>query len=435
MLRRLLRNSAWGTLGTGAGRILNLVAMILLARSLSLADFGYFSLIQSTLGVFAVFAGAGLGVTATRYLAECRHGDLPRAGRIVGLVWSTTFVTVGMALITVLALARWIGNEVAEEGDATAFAVALAIGGIFLALQAFRGIQDGVLMGLERFRDCAALRLAEGLAVLAIMPVLAVRFGLIGAVSGQAVALALVVLAGHGVVRNAKLQERIGTDWSGWQMERPVLRGFALPALLSGTIAAPVLWLGVWMLSRQPDGIAQVALYNAAYQWHGPLIFIPMVLCASGLPIMVQAWAARDIKQFRRMFAILILAAFGFGLLPALGLIHMRETVMGGYGPEYLAGQGALVFLLLAAPLHAAANIGGTALQSMGRAWIAMGTTLLWATVFLVAMFRMVHHWGATGLAAALVLAYLVLVLTRLMYVSLVAKEISARNPAEAGEV
>ena len=435
MLKRLLRNSAWGTFGTGAGRVLNLLAMILLARSLSLTDFGYFALIQSTLGVFAVFAGAGLGITATRYVAEYRHGELTRAGRIVGLVWSTAFITVGLVLAAVLVLARWIGSEVAEAGDAETFAVAFAIGGIFLALQTFRGIQDGVLAGLERFRDIAGLRLAEGLAVLSIMPALAGRYGLTGAVAGQCVALTLVVVAGHLAVIHAKARAGIGIDWSGLRHEWPVLRRFALPSLLSNTIGTPVLWIGIWMLSHQPEGIAQLALYNAAYQWHGPLIFIPMVLCATGMPIMVQAWAAGDLRQFRRMFWTLSAIAFGAGLLPALVMIGLRQPIMASYGPEYLAGQRALVLLLLAAPMHAMANIGGTALQSMERAWIAMSTNLFWAAVFLAAIYGVVPKWGALGLAAALALAYAGLTLVRLICVPIMMSEAAKGACGPAKEI
>lgn len=417
VLKRLLKNSAWGTLGTGTGRILNLLAMILLARSLSLTDFGYFSLIQATLGVLAVFAGAGLGTTGTRYLAEYRHSDLPRAGRIVSLVWSVAFTTVGLVLVLVLLMARVVAKEVADIGDVGTFTIAFAVGGVFLALQVFRSIQDGLLMGLERFRDSAMLRSGEGLAMLALLPALAFRFGLIGALIGQCIAMFCLLLAGQVVVKRAQMQAGIESDWRGSWQERSVLRRFALPSLLSGTMDTPVLWLGIWMLSRQTEGIAQVALYNAAYQWHGPLIFIPMVLCASGMPIMVQSWVEGDLKQFRRVFLILILAAFGVGLLPVLGLIYMREVIMGAYGPEYLAGQGALVFLLLAAPLHATTKIGTAALQSMDRAWAAMGTTLIWVVVYVSTMPVLVQRWGATGLAVSFALSFFMLTVVRSSFV------------------
>ena len=42
-------------------------------------------MIQSTVGMFGVFAGFGLGLTATKHVAEFRQSDPDRAGRIIGL--------------------------------------------------------------------------------------------------------------------------------------------------------------------------------------------------------------------------------------------------------------------------------------------------------------------------------------------------------------
>ena len=122
--------------------------------------------------------------------------------------------------------------------------------------------------------------------------------------------------------------------------------------------------------------------------------------------------SAKRMKESQ--FFILSGIALGAGLLPALVMIGLRQPIMGSYGPEYLAGQGALVFLLLAAPLHAMANIGATALQSMERAWVAMGTTFLWAIAFLVATYFLAFRLGAIGVAAALAISYAVMALCRM---------------------
>lgn len=417
MLKRLLKNSAWGTLGTGTGRILNLLAMILLARSLSLTDFGYFGLVQATLGVFAIFAGAGLGVTATRFLAEYRHTDLPRAGRILGLVWNTAFITIGAVLLIVLLASGRMAQGLVQVGEVGKLTAALMLGGVFFALQTVRGIQDSILMGLERFREVAALKLAEGLLVLLLMPPMAAWQGLLGAFAGLILGTGLALTLGWAMTSRATRGEGIATDWSGMRGEWPILRSFSLPSMMSGMVATPVLWFGIWMLSRQPDGITQVALYNAAYQWHGPLVLVPMVLCAASMPVLVQAWTAGEMRQFRRMYLILSATALGVGMLPALALALLREPIMASYGPEYLAGQWVLVSLLLAAPFHAVANIGGSTLQSMARAWMVMCTTILWTITFLIALLSFGLKYGAEGMASALALAYVVLALFRTGYV------------------
>jgi O-antigen/teichoic acid export membrane protein len=47
--------------------------------------YGELGMIQTTVGMFGVFAGFGLGVTATKHVAEFRRSDPARAGRIIGL--------------------------------------------------------------------------------------------------------------------------------------------------------------------------------------------------------------------------------------------------------------------------------------------------------------------------------------------------------------
>ncbi len=48
-------------------------------------EFGKLGIVQSTVGMFQVFAGFGLGLTATKYVAEFRDSDPAKTGRIIGL--------------------------------------------------------------------------------------------------------------------------------------------------------------------------------------------------------------------------------------------------------------------------------------------------------------------------------------------------------------
>ncbi|NOZ40854.1 MAG: oligosaccharide flippase family protein [Planctomycetes bacterium] len=70
--------------GAVISRGLMLVASILVARMLGKTVYGELGMIRSTVGMFGVFAGFGLGLTATKHVAEFRESDPERAGRIVG---------------------------------------------------------------------------------------------------------------------------------------------------------------------------------------------------------------------------------------------------------------------------------------------------------------------------------------------------------------
>jgi O-antigen/teichoic acid export membrane protein len=424
VLSSLIKNSAWGVFGTGAGRILHLLAMILLARCLSLREFGYFGLIQATLGMFAIFAGAGLGVTATRYVAELRYKEPQRARLILGLVWSVALFTSTLILAVVLLLSGPIAQSMADEGDTGTFRLAFAVGGLCFAFQTLRGIQDAILTGLERFRDAASLKLCDGLAFLFVVPWFALDYGLLGALIGQIIASCTTFLISFMLLWHVTRKEGLTAEWVGLRKEWAVFINFSLPSLMSNMTGTPVLWLGIWLLSQQPNGIEQIAFYNAAYQWHGPLVFVPMVLCSASMPTMVRAWAAGGIRQFRLLVMLVSAIALALGLLPALGLIALREPIMRSYGADYVDAQNILVLILLAAPLHALANIGASTLQSMNRAWIVMQTTLLWGASFLVVTLLAVPRLGSLGLALALSIAYAVLVSARLVSILVAANRV-----------
>src|SRR4051794_16281742 len=82
---RLARGAFWSTASAVAGRLVTLVSTVFLARSLGKSQYGELGVIQSSMMMFAIFAGAGLGATCAKYVAEYRETDSNRAGRIMAL--------------------------------------------------------------------------------------------------------------------------------------------------------------------------------------------------------------------------------------------------------------------------------------------------------------------------------------------------------------
>src|ERR1035438_1477658 len=72
----------WSLAGAVVSRGFLLAASVVCARFLGKEGFGALGMIQSTAGMFGIFAGLGLGLTATKYVSEFRRQDPMRAGRI-----------------------------------------------------------------------------------------------------------------------------------------------------------------------------------------------------------------------------------------------------------------------------------------------------------------------------------------------------------------
>jgi O-antigen/teichoic acid export membrane protein len=72
---RLASGVFWSTAGAVISRGLMLAAWVLVARMLGKTGYGELGMIQSTVGMFGVFAGFGLGLTATKHVAEFRRSN------------------------------------------------------------------------------------------------------------------------------------------------------------------------------------------------------------------------------------------------------------------------------------------------------------------------------------------------------------------------
>lgn len=82
---RIFKGIVWNFLGLLFNKGFAMVASIFVARYLGTLDFGRYGMINSTISTFATFAGLGLGITATKFIAEFKDIDKDKVGKVLGL--------------------------------------------------------------------------------------------------------------------------------------------------------------------------------------------------------------------------------------------------------------------------------------------------------------------------------------------------------------
>ncbi len=406
IVKRLAHGSAWSLFGSAISRILVLLAMILVARVLGQESFGEFGLIQATLGVAGLMAGLGLGGTATRFVAQYAMTDSGRAGRIIALVQSVSIGAVLFVAGILVVTSGLIANVILEAPHLQA---ALIWGTLLMAATAFRGIQSGVLAGLEKFDLIAKLNIFDGVVAVVTMMALAYFKGVEGALLGLALGAIVAWLVGRVLLMDELKTRGISICYKGCWSDWRILTGYSLPSLLSGLVATPVLWFCMTLVARTPNGYVELGIYNAAYQWHGPMVFIPMILMSVSIPVLVQEWEAGRREQFRRVTFGICGLMLAISLPPVTLAAFFSPWVMSLYGPGFHEGEMVLMLLLAAAPLHALAKIASAALFGMNLAWWVLGTNLVWGASLLTVTLWLVPTLGVMGLAIAFLIAYGVL--------------------------
>ncbi len=99
---RLVGGAAWSMAATVVAQGSTLVASLLAARILGADDYGRLAMVNATTGRLGIFAGLGLGLTATKAAAALRGSDAPRLARILALLDRCVAISgVGVTLLMV----------------------------------------------------------------------------------------------------------------------------------------------------------------------------------------------------------------------------------------------------------------------------------------------------------------------------------------------
>ena len=94
--RRLALGAFWALVGAIVSRGLTLASSVAAGRILGTTGFGELGMIQSTQGLFGILAGAGMGLATTKFVAEYRTNDHPKAGRCIGFALFVAVVSAAL---------------------------------------------------------------------------------------------------------------------------------------------------------------------------------------------------------------------------------------------------------------------------------------------------------------------------------------------------
>jgi O-antigen/teichoic acid export membrane protein len=381
---------------------MTLLTAIVCARFLGRNGFGRFGIVQSTANMVSALAALGLGITATKYVADLRHRDPERAGRIIGLTWTVAAAAGAAAALISLMTARPMTAILIHAPELTN---SVRIASVIVFLNAMLAYQNGALLGFEAFRGLARVNLAAGLVSLPVIAFGVWRWDVNGAVTGTAVSLAVSWWLNERLLKEECRKARIPIRIRRGFEEMTVFWNFGLPALLGAVVNAPVLWLcSVWMV-RAPHGFSQMALYSATDRWRLAILFIPTALFRSALPMLANLHQ-HNRDAYRRVAR----ANLGLNLMivtvSLIGVVSLSPWIMESYGSGFRSGWPVLILFCIGTIPEALNTILGYPLIASGRMWVRCGFDVALSAILLVLGARLIPFYGARGLAYAYFTAY-----------------------------
>jgi len=412
---RLQHGISWNIVSAISTQGSVFLANVFVANLLGKAVFGEFGMIQSTILTISGIAQVATGITATKYVAEFRSVDKERAGRILGLCSAFTSVTAGIACLLLLVGAPWLATATLKAPQLSG---GLMIASGFVLFAVINGYQTGALAGLEAYRSMARVGVIQGVAHLAVCTLAAWCWGLEGGVGGLTCSAFIRWYLNKRALTIESRRHSIEILYANIWLERKILFGFALPAAISGLTTMPALWLANSFLVRQPDGFAQMGLYSAASTFRIIVMFLPVLLNSVGTSLLNNQRGLGNEMRFRKVFWANFTMTLGAVFVGSLFIAFAGRWLLQAFGKDFGEGYTVLLILLLSTIIEAAALTFYQIIQSKEKMWLSFFAVALPRDSLLVVLaYYLIPCYGATGLASAYAISWVLALLTILICV------------------
>ncbi len=400
--QRYLGGTFWFTLGVGGAQAATFVATIVAARLLGTEAFGRFGIIQSTLGMFGLVAGLGMGLTNKRYVSELRESDPLRCGQVIAFSTSISWFSAGAMALGLILFAPLLAGSVINAPD---LVLELRIAAALMLLNGLNDAQLGALSGFEVFKRIALIyALRAGLTLVLLIGGVWL-WGLPGLVGGMALTAACVWGYTGLVLRQVLHAAGVPVSYQNVWREGEVFLKFTAPALATSFLPAISFWVIRTVLVNYPDGYAQLGLFTAAEQWVMIMAFVPGAMNNVSLPILSNTYASKDRPRFRKAVVANLTLPVALSVVMAAVVALAAPWVAQVYGRSFAGMAPVLAWMCLVGVLRVFGGAVGSLVVAINRMWASFAINVLWGAV-LVAAAIFFAPYGALGLAWANLVAY-----------------------------
>lgn len=400
--KTIINSGFWILFGSFLSNFLLLIATVLITDFVPKQVYGEFGIIKSTINMFSVFAGLGLGLTATKYIAKYKNEDKQKTSRIIGL--SNTF----SILVSILVLIFFLifSTSLSIQINAPHLDSELKMAGILLFFSSLNGVQKGILSGFERFKIIAINSIIASVISVLSQILGAKFFGLDGIVVGFGINFVILYILNYYSIRKITDKNYRFNNFSKENFkEANIIWRFSMPAVLSGLMVSPITWLTNKFLVSMPSGYENMAIFDIAMQWRSTVLFIPIALCQLALPMLSSAKGENYIQILKKN----ILLNFIISFLIVIIIILLIPLILSFYGDEYQEASLPLKIMLITTVLIAVNNVVGQAIASLDKMWLGFLFNMIWGVIILLLSyyFIVIHKKGVIGLCYSYLISYI----------------------------
>ncbi len=386
---------------TAAAGVLSLILSTLVARSVSVEDFGVYSILMSLQSFVAVFSGFALGYAVTKYVSQFLAQNRETAVDYAKTAFLVDCIFIGASCGAYVLLADLIGNNLYHSPEVVEL---IPYSALVVASTTILAMSMGIAQGCQRMKLVAVVRIlaaaASVVAAYALIRTQGLRGVLIGLFLAQlAVAVVLIKDLNRKGFPFASLPIRLDRE------RIRTLLAYAVPATLSALVVAPIVWLSNTELTLQ-SGFQGMGHFSVSLVFFNGLASIPLSISVILMPKISQMSALAPNKMSVLLSdTIDSLSGLIFPLFLGIGLFS-HEIIRIVFGNAYYPSDLPTYLMVVASYPFAIYSIFATLLYGTGKMWYGFALSAIWSVVFLTLTFAFVPILGPSGLAASYAMSY-----------------------------
>lgn len=385
--RHIISNVAVQFLARGLTMAMSVVTVSLTARTLDPAGYGVWNGVSSYVGLFAVLTDLGLTTAAMQRMAA----EPERESEWLGALASARIALSAAAMvICIVSIPLLLTDAGSSHAVAVILTTTILSSGATTLMAVFQSrLRSGLVLSFTVLQGILWL---GAVLALAASHASVVAF----AIAYAALAAFIALLQVHTTRRLAHIAWRAGR--SLW---RPLLR-VAIPLGIA-SIFITVYYQVDSVLLLQISGQHEAGIYGAAYNFLGPLGFLPAAVMSSFFPVL-SAVHPSDPLRVRRLVQICADLMGAISLPILAGTIALSsEIVHLLYGASYEHTAGLLPILMVAFVSICFGSLAGFLAPIVGRQWRLALYSGVGAAANVALNLALIPSYGAYGSAWATV--------------------------------
>lgn len=403
--RRFFNGISWSLVGSIGGKMLQLIAFMIVARIVGKEDYGKIGIVRSTIMMFMIFSTFGLSGTATRYISMFRNIYPGKAISIYRFVTRGTLLLGVIVTSLIILFSQTIATTSMQDAS---LQYTLQIGAVSLLFLSLTATQNGILNGFEDFKSIGIGSVFNGVIQFILTLTGTLLWGIDGAIAGITLSAFLYWIQLRFAVKPnmRKLYDdsKNSVDHAGLFS---IFIKFSLPSLLASITVIPVIW---WTKTKliEYSGYEEMAVFDVAEQWYYTLLFVPNALSGILLPLLTNTAVEGTDNQYKKLVKVNLYLNVVIAIILAAGTGIMAPAINKLYGKDF-TNYMPMIIMLVTAVFCAANNVLGQVIASKGRMWTGFALNSLWDVwlILFTYIFVVRLNIGALGLSYAMLISYI----------------------------